>query len=635
MHKHEILNEPQRIAADHKEGPLLVLAGAGSGKTKVLTERISQLLASGVPAREILAVTFTNKAAGVMKERVQALTNQVVLTTTFHSLGVRILRESIHELGYRNSFTIYDEKDSENLLKLCLEIMGLNDEHLKSFRKHISGAKNALIAPEEFGLGGWLKDAAIIREAYRLYQSKLAEFNALDFDDLLYLTVKLFKTSPHALEYQSRWSYVLVDEFQDTNEAQYFICQFLTEKTKNLFVVGDPDQSIYSWRGANMQNILNFERDFANAKTITLDQNYRSTNQILRAANALIENNSRSYKKELWSGLGEGEKVGIHEFETDREEVTFVVHSIKSHLVTHETEEIVIFYRTNSQSRIFEDHLLKWNIPYKIIGGLSFYQRKEVKDLLAYLRLIVSPTDFIAFSRTINLPKRGIGAVTQEKIEMYASELSLPILQACREVALPPKQRAVFNAYLAIFDQGAKMCEEGALVSAILEMVIEKTGYMAFLEQDKETAEDRKENVKELISAASQWEKEREEPTLFAFLEELTLKSSFEEDGEEDRCIRLMTLHNGKGLEFDICYMVGMEEDLFPHVNTKDSAAGLEEERRLCYVGMTRAKRHLHLTYAKERLLWGNYRFQRPSRFLAEIPRDYVIKTRAERWARR
>lgn len=631
MQKKELLNEPQRKAATHLDGPLLVLAGAGSGKTKVLTERISYLLSHGVDPSEILAVTFTNKAAQVMKERVRALTSQLVLTTTFHSLGVRILRESIQELGYQTTFTIYDEKDSENLLKLCLEQLGISDDNLKLIRKHISNAKNALLSPEQFGQNGWIREAKIIREAYILYQTKLKEFNALDFDDLLYMTVKFFQSSPKAAAYQNRWTYVLVDEFQDTNEAQYYICQFLTEKTKNLFVVGDPDQSIYSWRGANIQNILNFERDFPTSKTVTLDQNYRSTNQILKAANALIENNMRSYKKELWSGLGEGEKVSIHQFETDRDEVVFVVSGLKSYLQKFAPEEIVIFYRTNSQSRIFEDHLLKWKIPYKIIGGLSFYQRREIKDLLAYLRLILSPSDFIAFTRTINLPKRGIGPTTQEKLQSIALTQNIPILEACRAANLTPKLRAALYDYLNIFDRGLKMMQQGAAISAILEMVIEASGYMPFLDEDKETAADRKDNVRELIGKAKEWEKERADPTLFAFLEELSLKAALDEDTEEEKCIRLMTLHNGKGLEFDVCYIVGMEEDLFPHVNSKDSYEQLEEERRLCYVGMTRAKRHLHLTHVGYRLLWGNPRRQRPSRFLDELPPQCITKLRAFR----
>jgi len=632
MHKLDILNEPQRIAANHVEGPLLVLAGAGSGKTKVLTERISHLLSIGVPASEILAVTFTNKAAQVMKERVQSITNQVVLTTTFHSLGVRILRESIHELGYQNTFTIYDQKDSENLIKSCLETLGFKDEKgsFKRVKKQISDAKNALISPDEISSHKDYFREQKLHSAYVLYQNKLKEYNALDFDDLLYLTVKLFRMSEKAKDYQHRLSFVLVDEFQDTNQAQYEICQFLTQKSKNLFAVGDPDQSIYSWRGANMNNILNFEKDFPNSKTVTLDQNYRSTNMILQAANALIENNSRSYKKELWSGLGDGDKVNIHQFSTDREEASFVVKNVRSYLESYAPEEIVIFYRTNSQSRIFEDHLLKWKVPYMIIGGLSFYQRREIKDLLAYLRLIVSPADFISFARTINLPKRGIGPATQKKLEKLSEELDLPILTACKRATLSNKLQIALLEYLKIFETGVEMLKNNALVSDILKTVIERSRYMEYLKEDKETFEDRRDNVSELVGKAIEWEKEREEPTLFAFLEELSLKSALDDKEAQDKCIRLMTLHNGKGLEFDVCYLVGMEEDLFPHINSKDSNENLEEERRLCYVGMTRAKKHLYLTSAKYRLLWGSPRNQRPSRFLREIPSEFTTKRKRE-----
>lgn len=607
MQKNDVLNEAQKRATEHIEGALLVMAGAGSGKTRVVTERIAHLLKMGVPAQEILAVTFTNKAAGEMQRRIQSVTNQFVLTSTFHSLGARILRESIHEIGYQNTFTIYDENDSENLLKHCFELMGIKDVRslLKSTRKEISEAKNSLQGSPN--------------QVFDLYQSKLKEYNALDFDDLLYLTVELFKKSPEARRYQERWSFILVDEYQDTNTAQYWMVKFLSETHKNLFVVGDPDQSIYSWRGANVQNILNFERDFPGAKTIMLDQNYRSTNMILKAANAVIDHNQRPHKKALWSQLGDGEKLTIQVFATDKEEAHYVAKSIQKYMQKVPPTEIVIFYRTNSQSRIFEDQLLKFRIPYVIVGGLSFYERREIKDLLAYLRLMVCPTDYMALARTINVPKRGIGPATLKKLNS---------LQVIRE-----NGKSSLQDYLSIIDNGTQMVREGSPVSAILRDLIVRSRYIEYLKEDKETYDDRKENVEELVSKAVEWEKEAEVPTLLAFLEELTLKSSLDEVGDKDKCIRLMTLHNSKGLEFDVVHIVGIEEDLFPHINAKETNEGLEEERRLCYVGMTRAKKHLHLSLAKYRILWGFPRYQRPSRFLNEIPKEFATfgETREER----
>ncbi len=420
-----MLNPEQELAVQHVEGPLLVLAGAGSGKTRVVTFRIAHLIDLGISPSDILAVTFTNKAAEEMKTRIRTLKNAQVLACTFHSLGVRILRESIGSLGYRSDFTIYDEDDSEKLLKNCMEEMNLSQEKglTKQLRGQISSAKNDLLNPDEV-------TERLTKNVYECYQAKLKSCNALDFDDLLFLTVKLLQEDEKArAEYQNRWLFILIDEYQDTNLAQYTLAKILVEKHRNIFAVGDPDQSIYSWRGAKYQNILNFESDFPGAKIVTLDQNYRSTNTILEAANALIQHNGERFDKKLWSDLGRGAKIGLFVSQNERKEAEFAADKISTHNLNDEIiyDDIAIFYRTNAQSRIFEDLLLARRIPYVIIGGLSFYDRREVKDLLAYLRMVVSNTDLISFLRTVNLPRRGLGPSILEKIVAESSDRNLPI----------------------------------------------------------------------------------------------------------------------------------------------------------------------------------------------------------------
>lgn len=629
MPEKEILNEAQMRAVRHVYGPLLVLAGAGSGKTKVVTHRIAHLIEIGTPPEKILALTFTNKAAEEMRERTHALTEKEVQTSTFHSLGVRILRQSIDLLGYQKDFTIYDEKDREQLLKNCLESLGLKEEKelLKEAKTFISEAKNSLLLPEEISPNS----PSSLKRLYSLYQSKLKEYNAVDFDDLLMLTVHLFKT-PAGDYYASRWSFVLVDEYQDTNMAQYTICKHLVSKTGNLFVVGDPDQSIYSWRGAHIGNILRFEEDFPGASVITLAQNYRSTNTILKAANALIKSNHRAYDKNLWSELGDGEKIRLHSFYNDRDEAEFVATKIASYAKKIPLDEMVIFYRTNSQSRLFEDALLSLDIPYTIVGGLSFYARKEIKDLLAFLRLLVSPYDFLSFARTVNIPKRGIGPKALLILQEVAKEYNLPILTATKMALLdeiPSKltknQKNALSSYISIYTNLDPIKNDLPLKELITKL-ISLSGYETYLKEDPATLEDRKENISELIHKAKEWEEEHIEPSLSKFLEELTLKETQSEVAEMQKTVKLMTLHNGKGLEFEVCFLVGLEEDLFPHINSKTSLEELEEERRLAYVGITRAKRFLHLSYAKCRFLWGGTKYTTPSRFLSEIPESLILK---------
>lgn len=629
MEKLGHLNPQQKEAVDHVEGPMLVLAGAGSGKTRIVCFRIVHLLQLGVPSSEIVAVTFTNKAAEEMRLRVQRLAHTFVLTCTFHSLCARILRESIASIGYSRNFVIYDEEDSEKVVKECLAALNLTEEKglLKKMRMRISHAKNNLIEPEDTTLD----DQAFV-SVYRLYQNKLKEYNALDFDDLLYLTVKLFRECPDALEeYQRRWSFILIDEYQDTNQAQYLIVKLLAAKHNNVFAVGDPDQSIYSWRGANINNILNFESDFPGAKVISLEQNYRSRNTILQAANALIRNNTGRYEKNLWSERGLGEKIGLYIADNDLAEADFVAKKIVKH---HEDDgiplsECVIFYRTNFQSRIFEDALLRRRIPYIIIGGLSFYQRREIKDILALLRIVLGGSDFIAFSRTINLPKRGFGESTLAKLKQFADEQQVDIFTACQEIIsgrrpfkLGPKPAEGLRQYVETIEALREMVKQNIPLHEILSATMERSKYLEYLKEDPESEEERRGNLEELVSKAAEWEDQVNEPSLASFLEELSLKSHHEE-GPQDS-VRLMTLHNGKGLEFECVFLVGMEEDLFPHLNSLDSPDSLEEERRLCYVGMTRAKEHLYLSASRNRLLWGGTRLMRPSRFLNEIPSEYI-----------
>lgn len=634
-----LLNPEQIKAVKHIEGPLLVLAGAGSGKTRCVTYRILHLIEQGVPPERILGVTFTNKAAKEMKERIEKLCHKHVLICTYHSLCARILRQSIELLGYQPNFVIYDEEDAEKIIRASLE--ELNLQHYKLEPKAIKSAiSNAKDKGEEHEKASCTASADPLSRhfpaIYSCYQKKLKEYNALDFDDLLFLTVRLFREHPEALaRYQYQWQYLLIDEYQDTNKKQYEIISQLAGQHRNIFAVGDPDQSIYSWRGADIGNILHFSEDFAGAKVVKLEQNYRSCTNILNAANALIEHNKGRYDKNLWSDLGEGEKIKIFTGETERDEARFVAEKVRE---IHQNQnvplnEIAVLYRTNFQSRLFEDQLLNRRIPYTIIGGVSFYQRKEIKDIVAYLRMLVSPSDYVSFLRTINLPKRGIGPTTIEKIRTLASSHQLGILDYCRallaqklpnEAKFTKKQMESLTNYIDILNTLQEM-QKSASLATLISTLITKIGYYNHLEDnDPETFSDRKENVDELIVKASEWDLEKSEQGLEGFLEEIALKSSLDELSPGEERLSLMTLHNGKGLEFHTIFVVGLEQDLLPHANSRDSEDALEEERRLFYVGMTRAKRQLFLTHVLTRYMWGQHRTQRPSRFLKEIPKQYT-----------
>jgi DNA helicase II / ATP-dependent DNA helicase PcrA len=632
----EILNPEQRQAVEHLDGPLLVLAGAGSGKTRVVTERIIYLLQKGILPSDILAVTFTNKAAKEMQMRISEKTHSKVLTCTFHSLGARILRESIQALNYTRDFTIYDEEDSLNLIKSCVKAFDIKEEPglIKTLKASISSAKNALLAPSDVKVDPFTdRKEKLFQKIYPLYQTKLQEYNAVDFDDLLYLPVKIFHEKPPILEeYQNRWLFVLVDEYQDTNHAQYILLKMLVAKHKNLFAVGDPDQSIYSWRGADYENILRFDQDFPHAITIKLEKNYRSTNTILSASNALIKHNEKRLEKNLWSTFGKGEKIDVFIAQSEKTEASFVIQKMLDLIPEKRIplSEIAILYRTNAQSRVFEDFLLLSKIPYIIYGGLSFYQRKEVKDILAFLHMAVSDRDFLAFARTINIPKRGIGKSSIQKLLELASEQNLPILSLCKEIAqngekisLSFKQKESLGKYVDLILKLRAWVASKKPLFEIISDLIRDSDYLTHLKEDPETFEDRKENIDALIGKAAEWEEERESSSLIQFLEDIALITSLEEQ-EKGECIKLMTIHNAKGLEFSLVFIVGLEEDLFPHMNVKDHFPALEEERRLFYVGMTRAKKFLVLTASYYRMIWGTTRFMIPSRFLKEIPAEYL-----------
>ncbi|KTF29044.1 uvrD/REP helicase N-terminal domain protein [Chlamydia pecorum] len=628
------LNDAQLSAVTSPLRPVLVLAGAGAGKTRVVIYRILHLIHQGIAPREILAVTFTNKAAKELKERIMHQCPQaqydLPMVCTFHSLGVFILRRSLHLLNRENNFIIYDQGDAEKLIKRCLQQHNLKQNLVDSMQYHISQAKNRLLSPEDLDPQDYVDPVVTI---YKEYQKKLEETNALDFDDLLFLTVKLFKTCAEARqEYQELWKALLIDEYQDTNHAQYTMAQIISDQHRNIFAVGDPDQSIYSWRGANIHNILNFEQDYPQAQVLRLEENYRSYGNILNAANALIQNNASRLKKELRSVRGPGEKIRLFLGKTDREEADFVAEEI---LKIHRKSQIAlrnfcIFYRTNFQSRTFEDALLRRRIPYEILGGLSFYKRREIQDILAFLRMFSAKNDLIAFERTLNLPKRGLGPAAISSLNHYALTEGLSLLEACKktlktqDVKLSKKQQEGLKDYLSIFQQ-MEVAYETQSLSEFMISLLRITQYLNILKEDPDSFEDRKNNLDELISKTFEWEQQNPEKSLEAFLDDLALKSSTDEEDLISDRVNLMTLHNGKGLEFRIAFVVGLEENLFPHANSKGNYENLEEERRLCYVGITRAQDLLYLTAAQTRFLWGTVRVMKPSRFLKEIPRDYLI----------
>jgi DNA helicase-2/ATP-dependent DNA helicase PcrA len=638
----EGLNPEQREAVLTTEGPLLVLAGAGSGKTRVLTQRIAWLIgAMGIAPECILAVTFTNKAAGEMRERVEKLCGDAgagVWLATFHSICVRILRRDIGHLGYARGFSIYDEADSLGVVKEALRRHNVDpkSEDPRRLRWRIDQWKNAGVLPHQAEASAGDFEERRAAALYATYQKLLGEAGALDFNDLLLLTVQLFERFPDVLGwYRRRFQYVMVDEYQDTNRVQYKLIHQLAGEHRNLCVVGDPDQSIYAWRGADLRNILDFERDYPDAKVVKLERNYRSTRPILEGASGVVANNQARRERGLYTEREGGQPIRLFEAMDDREEAQFVVREIVSAVREQGRRfgDFAIFYRTNAQSRSFEDELLGYNVPYVVVGGVRFYDRAEVKDALAYLRLLRQPADSAALRRIVNKPARGIGKTTVEAAEREAELQGVPLLEGLKRFAESEAGARVAPKIARFVDLLGALTREvqGASPSEAIPRVLEKSGYLADLEREGgPEAEARLENLRELVAAAQDFERENaeirddERSLLDRFLDNVSLVSDLDEYDRRDSVVSLMTAHSAKGLEYPVVYLSGMEEGIFPHANSQRDEAKLEEERRLCYVGMTRAMERLTLSCAQQRFRFGSRSFGVPSRFLAEIPPDVV-----------
>ena len=637
MSIYDTLNAEQREAVFHTEGPLLILAGAGSGKTRVLTHRIAYLIEEkGINPWNILAITFTNKAAGEMRERVDDIVgfgSESIWVSTFHSTCVRILRRHIDRLGYDNNFTIYDSDDQKTLMKDVCKLLQIDT---KTYRERtilsaISSAKDEMVTPEEYELnayGDFSKKK--IAEAYKEYERQLKANNALDFDDLLVKTVQLFQTQPEILEYyQYRFRYIMVDEYQDTNTVQFKLISLLAAKYKNLCVVGDDDQSIYKFRGANIQNILSFEKEFEHTKVIKLEQNYRSTSTILDAANAVIKNNVGRKAKSLWTENGEGEKIQFRQFDTAYDEAEYIVGDIRERVDNGKAAycDHAVLYRTNAQSRLFEEKMITANIPYKIVGGVNFYARKEIKDLLAYLKTIDNGKDDLAVRRIINVPKRGIGLTTVNRITEAAQQRGISFYEAlCSADLVPGLGRSIskLESFAAMIEYFRKEAEHLS-ITELMEEILTETGYVEELKAEgEEEAEARLQNIDEFLNKIAAYEESCEEelPTLSGFLEEVALVADIDSLDEESDYVVLMTLHSAKGLEFPYVYLAGMEDGIFPSYMTitADDPTEIEEERRLCYVGITRAKKELAMTCARRRMIRGETQYNKMSRFLKEVP---------------
>ena len=624
------LNPPQREAVLATEGPLLVIAGAGSGKTRVLTYRVAHLInAVGAKPNEILAITFTNKAAGEMRERLQRLLGpqgRGLWILTFHSACGRILRREAQRLGYRSNFTIYDQADQIRLVKQCLEELERDPKRFtpRGIHNQISHAKDQLVGPGEYAERVQSFYDQTVADVYQLYQRRLFASNAVDFDDLLMLTVDVLDRFPEAREkWQKAFRYILVDEYQDTNHAQYRLLQLLAQPDLNVCAVGDPDQSIFAFRGADINNILDFERDFPGTRTVALEQNYRSTNSILDSANHVITNNSERKPKELWSELGDGEPVRVIEVEDEHAEARFVAAGIAA-LVEEgfSGDEIAVFYRTNAQSRVLEDVLVRQDIAYQVIGGPRFYERAEIKDAIAYLQAIDNPYDAVSLRRIANRPRRGIGDSSLARLQTWADAQGRSLWEAMEFAeeagvgAAPLRAVQQFHTLMQSLQSGALELP----VAELVERTLERSGYLAALEAERTIeAQGRIENLQELVGVAREYQENADEPSLSHFLQEISLYSDQDAIREQESLVTLMTLHNAKGLEFRAVYLLGMEEGIFPHARSIEEQ-GIEEERRLCYVGMTRAKELLTLTHASARSLWGSRGYNLPSRFLDELP---------------
>lgn len=635
------MNPPQAEAVKYTDGPLLIMAGAGSGKTRVLTHRVAYLMASKqIAPWNILAITFTNKAAREMKDRIARLVGGVaddIWISTFHSMCVRILRRDIDRIRYDRNFSILDSSDQLTAIKQVLKELNLDPKKFepRTLLGMISNHKNELrTAKDAAGLVGNNPYEKVISDVYTAYEKKLKHNNVLDFDDLIMKAIQLFEEAPDVLAfYQKKFQYIHVDEYQDTNRAQYTLVKMLAAAHENLCVVGDSDQSIYRWRGADIANILTFEKDYPSAHVILLEQNYRSTKRILEAANEVIKNNSTRKDKNLWTDNDEGEKLLIHVASDDRDEAFFIINEMKElRQEGIEYGQMAVLYRTNAQSRGLEETLLKSNIPYKMVGGTKFYERKEIKDILSYLRLIANPDEDLSFVRVVNEPKRGIGAATVDKLGDFAGMQGVSLMEAIRDIELSgiaPRAATKLTEFRQLMIDLRQMVDYLS-ISELIEEVLKKSGYEEMLKIEKTLeAESRLENLQEFLSVAQNFEKESEEQTLVAFLTDLTLVSDLDslEEVDELHQVTLMTLHSAKGLEFPVVFLIGMEEGLFPHSRALNDPEEMEEERRLAYVGITRAEKRLYLTRAQSRMLYGRFQNNPESRFLHELPETLLERS--------
>lgn len=643
MNIYDGLNPAQTQAVAHTDGPLLIMAGAGSGKTKVLTCKIAALLEKGISPYNILAITFTNKAATEMRQRVDNMIGEkakYVWLSTFHSFCARFLRFEIEALGiYKKNFVIYDTADAQTLIKNCLKELNLDEKQYAPYavQSTISNAKNMMLSPEEFARDAGDFFARKVAEIYDVYQQHLLENNALDFDDLLMLAVKVLKEHSDVREkYQDRFQYILVDEYQDTNGAQYQLTTLLAGKYRNLCVVGDADQSIYGWRGADIRNIMDFEKDYPEAAVIKLEQNYRSTKTILNAANSVIEHNIDRKPKELWTNNPQGEKIIHYTASDERDEADFITREVvkQKTLFNASYGDMAVLYRTNAQSRALEEGFMHAGVPYTMVGGLKFYDRKEIKDILAYLRLIYNPEDTVSLMRIINVPKRSLGAVTMNKLAEFADMYNMNLFDAVsapETAPITPKAKHALTAFAEFIMEMSNLSMQIS-VHELIEKVMEKSGYVAELEKENKIEnQTRLENMQEFLSVAKNFEATSEEPTLENFLSTVSLVSDIDNADIEGDSVTLMTMHSAKGLEFPIVFLAGMEEGLFPHARTLMNEAEIEEERRTCYVGITRAERKLYITNAQRRMIFGRGVSYEPSRFISEIPVQYLEEKEAKR----